>query len=76
MLHHRTLVLLLFLLLLNHALPSLVKLHKPRILRILESFSNMEGKWQVIEYILADKGVVLLKIVEEGFLVAEVEVVD
>lgn len=36
----------------------------------------MEGKWQVIEYILADKGVVLLKIVEEGFLVAEVEVVD
>lgn len=72
MLNHSPLILLLFPLPLNHALPPLVKLHKPHILRILQPLPNMECQRQVIEHILSDERVVLSEVVEEGFFVAEV----
>lgn len=74
--NHSPLILLLFPLPLNHTLSPLVKLHKPRILRILQPLPNMERQRQVIEHILSDERVVLSEVVEEGFFVAEVEVVD
>ena len=74
--HHSALVLLLLLLPLHQALPAAVELHEPRVLGVLEALADVEGERQVVEHVLADERVVLPEVVEEGLLVAEVEVVD
>ena len=44
-------------------------------LRIVDSLLNVEGEREVVEWVLADRLIIHLHVVEESFLVAKMEVV-
>jgi len=68
-------LLLMFCLFLHYFCPSLVILDKTGILWIFGTLANVEGQRQVVKDISTGKGVVLSQVIEEGFFVAEEEVV-
>lgn len=66
--------LLLFLLFLAQFGPAFVEIKKPRVLRILCSVPDMEGKRENGEYVFSLKTVVLLEIVKKRLFVSKIEV--
>jgi hypothetical protein len=70
-----SLLLGLALLLLDLSGSALVVLDEASVFWIFGSLADVEGEREVVEDLLADQPVVLLQIVEESLLVAEIEVV-
>ena len=68
-------VLLVLFLLADDGLPFLVVADEALVLRILGALLDVEGQGNDLEEVSPDQLVVLLEVIEEGLLVAEVEVI-
>ena len=62
--------------LVNHVLSSLVVIDELGVLWVLHALFDVESQWNVVVDIIAHKRVVLSEVIEQGFLVSEVEIVD